>query len=73
MRHPVNHRQTEEADAIAIAAPSAVQPGTLRHGAATRRGRTKQIIRQRLHRLPGVLLVLAALLPILIITVFGPR
>jgi hypothetical protein len=58
---------------MAIAAPSAVQPGALLHGATTRRGRTKQIIRQRLHRLPGFLLVLAVLLPVLIITVFGPR
>ena len=58
---------------MAIAAPCAVQPGTLLHGAATRRGRTRQIIRQRLHRLPGFLLVLATLLPVLIIAVFGPR
>jgi hypothetical protein len=58
---------------MAIAAPSAVKPGKLLHGPTTRRGRTKQIIRQRLHRLPVFLLVLASLLPVLIIAVFGPR
>ena len=58
---------------MAIAAPSAVQPRTLLHGATTRRRRARQTIRVRIHRLPGFLLVLALLLPLLIIAVFGQR
>ena len=58
---------------MAIAAPSAVQPGTYLHGATTPRARARQSIRRLIHRLPGFLFVFATLVPLLIVAVFGSR
>jgi hypothetical protein len=59
---------------MATAALSTTQPTAPRQDAtshATRRQRTKRVIRQRLRRIPGFLLVLALLLPLLITALFG--
>jgi hypothetical protein len=59
---------------MAIAALSTTHPATPRQDAtahATRREQAKRVIRQRIRRLPGFLLVLALLLPLLITTLFG--
>jgi hypothetical protein len=67
-------RKTEEENAMAIAALSTIQPTAPRQDAishATRRQQAKRVIRQRLRRIPGFLLVLALLLPLLITALFG--
>jgi hypothetical protein len=61
---------------MAIAALSTTHPITPRRDATahtTRRQQVKRTIRRRVRRIPGFLLVLALLLPLLITVVFGSR
>jgi hypothetical protein len=69
-------RKPEEGNAMAIAALSTTHPLAPRRDATahtTRRLQFKRTIRRRVRRLPGFLLVLALLLPLLITTLFGSR
>ncbi len=61
---------------MTIAALSTAHPITPRRDAtahAARREQFKRTIRRRIRRLPGILLVLALPLPLLITTLFGVR
>jgi hypothetical protein len=61
---------------MATAALSTTRPLTPRRGATartSRRQQAKRAIRRRAHRIPGFLLVLALLLPLLITVLFGSR
>jgi hypothetical protein len=57
---------------MATAALSTTHP-TTPHRDTTRREHARRIIRRRIRRIPGFLLVLALLLPLLITVLFGNR
>jgi hypothetical protein len=71
-----DRRKPEEENAMTTAALSTTHPTTPRQAPTahtTRRQQAKRTIRIRIRRIPGFLLVVALLLPLLITALFGNR
>ncbi len=58
---------------MTVAVSSAVRPRKRLRGATTPRWLANPTIRRRIRRIPGFLLVVTPLLPLLVIVVFGQR